>query len=180
MLTKFFFEILIKECLKNREAHLELPVSKILVIDDESDLREVLVDLLNAENFEVKEAECAKDALDLIDGGYQPSLILCDLNMPGMSGEDFIQNLVHRSNPSLVAVVSGFNDQERIIQCMNLGAADFLVKPLDHTELLDKVYLMIEIYKARLKSKVDPERARHYENLLKIRQGKLTRSRTAV
>ena len=152
-------------------------LTRILVIDDESDLREILVDLLSYENFEVREAPDAMSALQTIDAGYDPQLILCDLNMPGMSGEVFIQKMVLKSSNAMIAVLSGLSDQERIIECMNLGASDFLVKPIEEQELLNKVYVMLEIHRARLAALQDPSKSRHYENLLKIRQGQLSRAR---
>lgn len=155
-------------------------VSKILVIDDEGDLREILVDLFSSENLEVREAADGFSALELINSGYRPSLILCDLNMPGMTGEEFIQQMVIKSTNSLIAVLSGYGERERIVECMNLGAADFFTKPIDEQQLLDKVYLLLEIYRARLAALKDPTKSRHYENLLKIRQGKLSRARKSA
>jgi DNA-binding response OmpR family regulator len=63
----------------------------VLIVEDDDNLRSVLARSLRARGLEVEEANSAEDAVDALAGGLRPGLVLLDLNLPGASGWDFLQ-----------------------------------------------------------------------------------------
>jgi CheY-like chemotaxis protein len=88
------------------ETHLE-PRARILVIEDERDLRELLAEWLETKGYEVAEAADGQDAVELLEAGLEPDVILLDLTMPRMNGWAFLGWLradpKHRDRRVLVA-----------------------------------------------------------------------------
>lgn len=117
-------------------------MSYVLVVDDDPDVRSVLAMLLGLHGYDVVEAEGGAEALSHIDGHGVPSLILLDLRMPGMSGEELLEALrarmaaAKRRRPPIV-VLSG--DVGLGGRAGALGVDAMLQKPVDLTELLDTV-----------------------------------------
>ncbi len=104
---------------------------KILVIEDNADLRLMLSKILQAKNYEVVLASDGRQALDLLQEGTCPDVILLDLSMPGMSGADFLYAI--KANPlcsdSRTIVVSGWDNLEA--RTKEMGADGFIRKPID-------------------------------------------------
>jgi CheY-like chemotaxis protein len=109
----------------------------ILVVDDDRDIRDVVVLLLGLEGYEVVGACDGLDALGQIRERGRPGAVLLDLRMPRMSGADFVRAL--RRDPALAAtpiiVVSG--DTTATDVAASIGAMKCLIKPLGLAELLD-------------------------------------------
>src|SRR5205807_7089486 len=83
-----------------------MPAHKLLIIDDDDDIRESLVALLRGEAYEVAGARNALDALTLLaQGAFVPAAILLDLFMPAMSGEQFDQAVQHHPSWSKIPVI---------------------------------------------------------------------------
>ena len=112
--------------------------SRILIVDDEREITEVLSDLLS-EDYDCKTANSAEDALErLAESDVQ--LVISDITMPGMSGLEMIP-LVKRVSPNTVVVmISGMQTVESAIGALRLGAFDYLMKPFDlrHVEAVVK------------------------------------------
>lgn len=113
---------------------------RILIIDDDIEFAEVLRMHLAAEGYA---AEVAEDA---VEGGkallaHPPALILCDINLPYLSGLDLMSLMQSdaRSASIPVVVVSGSTDSETMAKAVRLGAADFLAKPVTREQLLESV-----------------------------------------
>jgi len=117
-----------------------LPGDRILVVDDDDDIREVMQELLVAEGFQVDVAKDGLDALGKLEVDGTPPLILLDMMMPRMDGEAFLKAL--RAKPALanasVVVISG-NGAARE-KADHLQAAGCLVKPFELDELLELVH----------------------------------------
>ena len=109
---------------------------RVLVVEDDEDIREVMQEILASEGFQVDVAKDGRDALDKLDVGAEPPLILLDMMMPRMDGETFLKVL--RGDPTLahalVVVISG-NGAARETARM-LQAAGCLMKPFELDELL--------------------------------------------
>ncbi len=114
--------------------------TRILIIDDDIEFANLLRMHLSAAGYA---AEMAEDA---VEGGKallarRPALILCDINMPFMSGLDLMSLM--RSDASLasipVVVISGRTDRDTLTRAVELGAADFLAKPITRDQLLESV-----------------------------------------
>lgn len=112
-------------------------MARILVVEDDSDVRNNLIDLLEAENYTVRSATNGSEALEVLRE-YYPDLIICDVMMPGMTGHEFLQELSnsvdHASIPFvfLTAKADPFDHREG----MNLGADDYLTKPFTREQML--------------------------------------------
>jgi len=115
-------------------------VEKILVIDDESRMRKLVVEALSSEGFLVVEASNGREGVALA-AREAPDLIVCDITMPEMNGHRVLQTL--RDQPATAQIpfifLTGWSEREDVRAGMNLGADDYLVKPVDPTELLAAV-----------------------------------------
>jgi chemosensory pili system protein ChpA (sensor histidine kinase/response regulator) len=116
-----------------------IPGDRILVVEDDDDIREVVEEILSSEGYRVEVAKDGIDALGKLDGDTRPLLILLDMMMPRMDGETFLRAL--RARPPLadapVVVISG-NAAARE-KAHALHAAACLVKPFELDELLGLV-----------------------------------------
>lgn len=115
-------------------------VKRILVIDDEAKMRTHTAELLRLENYEVAEARNGREGVDTALKS-PPDLIVCDITMPEMNGHRVLETL--RGDPRTAAVpfifLTGWGEKEDVRAGMNLGADDYLVKPVDPAELLAAV-----------------------------------------
>lgn len=120
-------------------------MSRIVVIEDEENLREILKYNLERNNFEVVCAEDANEALLYLEE-LVPDLILLDLMLPGLKGEQFLK--IVKDNPKYasipVIVVSAKNSEEEIIRALESGAEDFITKPFNIKILVAKVRVIIK------------------------------------
>jgi len=111
---------------------------RILVVEDDGDVRAAIRMVLETEVYEVVESGDGADALAKLRGGARPSLILLDLMMPGMNGWEFMDEV--RVYPDLrqvpIVVVSAYGSPDGV---RSVGAADYLRKPFEPTTLLDVV-----------------------------------------
>jgi putative nucleotidyltransferase with HDIG domain len=102
---------------------------RILIVDDEVEITEILADLLN-EDYECVRAGSAEQALtQLSDSQFQ--LVISDITMPGMSGLDMIPHIKESSPDTVVVMISGMQTVESAIGALRLGAFDYLMKPFD-------------------------------------------------
>jgi putative nucleotidyltransferase with HDIG domain len=103
--------------------------SRILIVDDEPEITEILSDLLSGEH-ECKTANSAEDALErLAESDVQ--LVISDITMPGMSGLEMIPRVKSVSPNTVVVMISGMQTVESAIGALRLGAFDYLMKPFD-------------------------------------------------
>ena len=124
---------------------------KILVVDDESDIQ-----VLFQQRFrkEIKEkfvefvfAFSGEDALNYLNlHEHEAVLILSDINMPGMSGLDLLQRIKQKNTqPSpVVMMITAYGDADNFNRAKEMGADDFLTKPLDFILLKDKLKLIVD------------------------------------
>ena len=124
---------------------------KILVVDDESDIQ-----VLFQQRFrkEIKEkfvefvfAFSGEDALTYLNlHEHEAVLILSDINMPGMSGLDLLQRIKQKNTqPSpVVMMITAYGDADNFNRAKEMGADDFLTKPLDFILLKDKLKLIVD------------------------------------
>jgi putative nucleotidyltransferase with HDIG domain len=102
---------------------------RILIVDDEVEITEILADLLS-EDYECLRAASAEEALARLHEG-QFQLVISDITMPGMSGLDMIPHIKALSPDTVVVMISGMQTVESAIGALRLGAFDYLMKPFD-------------------------------------------------
>ena len=115
---------------------------KILIIDDEADVREVLRLHLESVNLNVIEAENGEEGMKLMKSGanlLQVGLILCDIRMPKVNGVEAIEYLKENAPSIPIIVVTGYPDSELAVSLLKKGVKDYLVKPVEKEKLLAKV-----------------------------------------
>lgn len=116
----------------------------ILVVEDDEDINGVLRKILSREGYDVKSAFSGTEAKLYLDM-HDFHLIILDLMLPGMTGEELISYI--RSNKSMpVIVVSAKTSQDDKIKLLKLGADDFVSKPFDINEVLARVQAQIRRY----------------------------------
>ena len=118
----------------------ETKVAEILVLDDSNTNVVLLEAILAEQGYQITPALNAKEAFKAMEKKL-PDLILLDLLMPKVSGYDFLHNLKendHTRNIPII-VISAVTDQQNINKIMDMGADEFIGKPLDIEILLDKV-----------------------------------------
>lgn len=106
---------------------------RILVVDDDHSIAGAIDEALRP-NYDVRVAENAERALELLGGGL-PDVVLSDVRMPGLDGLSLLR-LLHERSPTVdVIMISAFDDMATVVRAMREGAADFLPKPLDLRDL---------------------------------------------
>jgi len=109
----------------------------ILIIDDEVQIRRLLEITLESNNFKVESADSAKEGLR-IAASHPPDLIILDLGLPDENGQDVLKKLREWfTNPVLILSVQ--SNEEDIVQALDNGANDYLVKPFRTGELLARI-----------------------------------------
>jgi DNA-binding response OmpR family regulator len=110
--------------------HAGVDGTKVLLVDDEDQLRKVMKDLLQRDGYEVTEAADGVEALDQVDR-HAPDIVVLDLNLPGLDGYGVLNHL--RSRPATadipVVVLTAHGDEESEVRVFEMGADDFLSKP---------------------------------------------------
>jgi len=108
---------------------------RILVVDDEASMRDVLGKILSAEGYIVAQAGNGREALKALDQGRY-DFILCDIRMPEMGGLDLLREMTARKIPGTVIMMSAFGTVETAVEAMKLGAYDYISKPFMSDEIL--------------------------------------------
>jgi len=108
---------------------------KILIVDDDPKIRQLLEDRLKANNFTVFQAENGLKGLDVIEK-VDPDLMLLDLQMPKMNGLEMLKHVTIEYPKLIVIILTAFSTIEGAIEAMKLGAYDFLPKPCKPDHIL--------------------------------------------
>ena len=107
-----------------------MPGNKILVVDDEPEVRQLMEHFLTERGYEVRIAENGRLALATLDT-FVPDVVLLDMHMPEMDGLETLQRLASRA-PSLPVIMVTVNDDvETTSRLLQLGAADYVPKPFN-------------------------------------------------
>ena len=101
----------------------------ILLVDDELSVLRYTKTLLEIENYNVETAASGEEALQRMNQGPAPSLIVLDLVMPGMDGLQTLENCKKMRPDQKVVMISCVNDPNKVVQAMQLGASDYVTKP---------------------------------------------------
>ena len=107
----------------------------ILLVDDEPGMLRYIRTLLEVDDYKVATASTGEEALDRVQKGLQPDLVLLDLLMPGIDGLQTLEQLRQIRPGTKVVMLSCVSDTRKVVQAIRLGAHDYLTKPFQKAEL---------------------------------------------
>lgn len=117
---------------------------KALVVDDSRAMRSILGGIVAGLGFEVIQAGDGREALERLKGDPGVELALVDWNMPEMNGYDFL--LAARARPELgdlrIVMVTTETEADRVVEALEAGADEYIMKPFDRQMLVDKLALV--------------------------------------
>jgi len=115
-------------------------VGKILVVDDQSGVRCLLVETFKEDKYEVETAATGEKALQLLSSfSFEPDLILLDMKMPGMNGLETLEKIRSLNCRVAVIMMTGGDEPHNIEQAKELGILGFITTPFDLFELRERV-----------------------------------------
>ena len=134
--SKFCFLIPLKPILNNASTRNEMSqAANILLVDDEPGMLRYIRTLLEVDEHKVHTATTGEEAVEHVQKGLQPDLVLLDLLMPGIDGLQTLEQLRQLKPGLKVVMLSCVNDTRKVVQAMRLGAIDYLTKPFQKAEL---------------------------------------------
>lgn len=129
-------------------------MGKILVIDDDPSIRDLVKYILEKEGHQIFLAENGAEGVELFEQ-EEPQLVLLDLQMPVMDGFEFLKHIEPSPDaPFLVIILTGCDDDENIRESFDLGACIFMRKPLETAEVSRVVNKALELLQKHLKGDV--------------------------
>ncbi|MCQ4309811.1 SpoIIE family protein phosphatase [Pseudomonas stutzeri] len=135
------------------------PSATLLIIDDDDVVRASLAAYLDDSGFKVLQAPSGPVGMELFEA-EQPDLVICDLRMPQMDGLELIRQISERQADLPVIVVSGAGVMSDAVEALRLGAADYLIKPLEDLAMLEH-----SVRRALDRSRLRMENRRYREQL---------------
>ncbi len=119
---------------------------QVLVVDDEAVVRTGIAQVLAGKDLEVKTAADGTEALEMM-AAAPAAVVLLDIKMPGLDGKEVLK-IIHREYPAAqVIMITGYPDVEGAVECMKMGAVDYLVKPFRIDELETIVHKALDFLK---------------------------------
>jgi len=123
-----------------------MEANRILIVDDDPNIREVVSVLLGSEGYLVDQAENGEIAVEKVAGDDEIDLVILDIMMPGMTGVEACAKIRETSTVPVLFLTAKSQDQDKV-EAYTEGGDDFLVKPFSQTELLMKVQALLRRYK---------------------------------
>ncbi len=112
--------------------------TKILVVDDNPEVINILGDFLGLNGCEIYKATCGKEALEMLEK-KDPEIVILDVQLPDLNGITLIDTIKVSKPTTAVIMATGYYDPNFVIDAMKKGASDFLLKPFE----LDKLMLVM-------------------------------------
>lgn len=143
-----------------------MPQEKILVIDDELFVRELLSEFLGKQGFEVLLAESGEKALE-IARSTPAQIALIDLKMPGLDGIQTLKEL-KKINPQILPIImTGYPTIESAVDALRSGACDYVIKPFKLNELRSSIDRVLKEHKLKYEIDELKERIKYFEDELR-------------
>ncbi|RCW47801.1 response regulator [Halanaerobium sp. ST460_2HS_T2] len=120
--------------------------NKVLVVDDEKNIRLTLKKALSNADYEVETAVNGEDGLAKLKEEEIP-VVLLDMKMPGMDGIQFLKEVTNKEIETKVIMITGYGSVETAVETLKLGAVDYLRKPFKPEEIINIVQDVFERYK---------------------------------
>jgi DNA-binding NtrC family response regulator len=138
---------------------------RILVVDDELFVRELLLEFLSSEGYEVSLADSGEKAVKLMQS--EPAdVVLVDLKMPGIDGIETLRQIKKTAPDALAIVMTGYPTIDSSIEALRCGAYDYVVKPFKLNDLKSSIDRALEEHKLKDQTTRLKERIAHLETEL--------------
>ena len=125
---------------------------KILVVEDDRNILSIIQTILDTNGYQVLTAQRCQQGI-LMLSSHMPDLVVLDLGLPDMDGEEFIR-ITRRSSMIPIIVLSARSDEKDKVNALDLGANDYITKPFGTAELLARVRASLRINRMNLQSPV--------------------------
>src|SRR5215213_1410003 len=122
----------------SRESSKQNLSARLLIVDDKEQMRDVLQKFLAAEGYRIETAASGKEALEKISKENY-NLILTDIKMPGMDGNELLTEILKRDAEAVVILMTAFGSIEAAVSAIKRGAADYISKPFQMDEVLLRI-----------------------------------------
>ena len=135
-------------------------MKKILVVEDESAIREFVVINLQRAGYDVTEASCGEDALKIYEGDDSFDVVILDVMMPGIDGIAVCKTLRKKSNEVGIIMLTAKTQEMDKVTGLMMGADDYITKPFSPSELVarvDSVYRRVALSAMRSENKFKEE-----------------------
>jgi diguanylate cyclase (GGDEF)-like protein len=141
-------------------ATLAMKKTRVLIVDDEQGTLDLIEEYLLGHDFDVKTAMSGEQAVAIVQKDLF-HIAIVDLHLPGMTGSELLKS-IKKIRPDIQAVmITGYGTIRDAVECMKLGASDFITKPI----LLDHLHLTIRRILEEVRLKEEAELAGYYRNL---------------
>ncbi len=130
-----------------------MPTERILVVDDEDSIREIVSSMLSSANYQCRQAASGLEALAFLDSGEEFELMLSDLMMAGLDGIGLLEKTKERYPDMPVVMVTAVHDISVALTAIRNGAYDYLLKPFEREALLNTVRRALENRRLKLENR---------------------------
>ena len=154
----------------DREGHA---LRKVLLIDDDDSLRRVTEYSLHSAGFHVLSAVNGKQGLDAFRADL-PQVVITDIQMPGLSGYDVLQQIKTERPETIVIVITAFSSVEKAVEAMKQGAYDYLAKPFSRDELVlvvEKAFNLLGLQEENQRLRDELEHQVDFSHMIGISDG---------
>ncbi|HEY9615168.1 SpoIIE family protein phosphatase [Allocoleopsis sp.] len=163
---------------KEQPATSDASTINILIVDDEPVNRQVFANYLSLQNYDITQASNGLEALALLESGFKPDLILLDVMMPRLTGYEVTRKIreIWQANELPILLLSAKNQVSDLVVGLEVGANDYLTKPISKDELLARIktHLNLQQLKAEnLRLATELELTRQLQQMLLPREREL-------
>src|SRR5881398_46407 len=131
-----------------------MPSERILIVDDEETIREIVCSMLTSAKYECRQAGSGMEALALLDSGEEFELMLSDLMMANLDGLGLLERTKEKFPDMPVIMVTAVHDISVALAALRNGAYDYLLKPFEREQLLATVRRALENRRLRMENRV--------------------------
>ncbi len=154
-----------------------MPTERILVVDDEETIREIVSSMLTSCNYQCRQAASGLEALALLESGEEFELMLSDLMMAGLDGNGLLEKTKEKFPDMPVVMVTAVHDISVALAAIRNGAYDYLLKPFEREQLLATVRRALENRRLKLENRTYQT---NLETLVTARTEQLRKAMTSL
>lgn len=154
------YYVRIRRTAKRMGAALVLKKTRVLTVDDEQETLDLIEEYLIGRDFDVTTTMSGEQAVEIVQKDLF-HIAIVDLHLPGMTGAELLKSIKSIRPDVQVVMITGYGTIRDAVECMKLGASDFITKPI----LLDHLHLTIRRILEEVRLKEEAELADYYRNL---------------